>query len=48
LKNGVDATDRISDIDAGVDLADIEVIPKMSAPLELMIPTDTLSNSIGK
>ncbi|HET7392049.1 MAG TPA: ATP-binding protein [Nitrososphaeraceae archaeon] len=26
-KNGVDATDRISDIEAGVDLADIEVIP---------------------
>jgi two-component system sensor histidine kinase VicK len=26
-KNGVDATDRIRDIEAGVDLADIEVIP---------------------
>ncbi|HEY6885499.1 MAG TPA: ATP-binding protein [Nitrososphaeraceae archaeon] len=26
-RNGVDATDRISDIEAGVDLADIEVIP---------------------
>jgi len=27
-KNGVDATDRIRDIEAGVDLADIEVIPR--------------------
>ena len=26
-KNGIDGTDRIKDIEAGVDLADIEVIP---------------------
>ncbi len=26
-KNGIDGTDRIRDIEAGVDLADIEVIP---------------------
>jgi hypothetical protein len=26
-KNGIDATDRIKDIEEGVDLADIEVIP---------------------
>ena len=34
-KNGIDATERIKDIDAGANLADIEVIPKASRAREL-------------
>ena len=34
-KNGIDATERIKDIDAGANLADIEVIPKASSAREL-------------
>ena len=34
-KNGIDATERIRDIDAGANLADIEVIPKASRAREL-------------
>lgn len=34
-KNGIDATERIKDIDAGANLADIEVIPKASRVREL-------------
>ena len=34
-RNGIDATERIKDIDAGANLADIEVIPKASRALEL-------------
>ena len=34
-KNGIDATERIKDIDAGANLADMEVIPKPSRALEL-------------
>jgi two-component system, OmpR family, sensor histidine kinase VicK len=33
-KNGVDATERIKDIEAGVDLADIEVIPSSARAQE--------------
>jgi hypothetical protein len=33
-KNGIDATERIKDIDAGANLADIEVIPKASEARE--------------
>jgi two-component system sensor histidine kinase VicK len=34
-KSGIDATERIKDIDAGANLADIEVIPKASSAREL-------------
>ena len=34
-KNGIDAIDRIKDIEAGVDLADIEVIPSSSRAQDL-------------
>ena len=33
-KNGVDAIDRIKDIEEGVDLADIEVIPSSARAQE--------------
>ncbi|MBV9175787.1 MAG: HAMP domain-containing histidine kinase [Nitrososphaeraceae archaeon] len=36
-KNGIDATDRIKDIEAGVDLADIEVIPSSARAQELYL-----------
>ena len=36
-KNGIDATERIKDIDAGANLADIEVIPKASRARELYL-----------
>jgi two-component system, OmpR family, sensor histidine kinase VicK len=34
-RNGIDAIERIKDIEAGADLADIEVIPKVSRAREL-------------
>ena len=34
-RNGIDAIERIKDIEAGTDLADIEVIPKASRAREL-------------
>ena len=36
-ENGVDAVERIKDIDAGVDLADIEVIPSSARTQELYL-----------
>jgi two-component system sensor histidine kinase VicK len=36
-KNGVDAVDRIKDIQAGVDLADIEVIPSSTRAQEIYL-----------
>ena len=36
-KNGVDAVDRINDIQAGVDLADIEVIPSSTRAQEIYL-----------
>jgi two-component system, OmpR family, sensor histidine kinase VicK len=36
-KNGADATDRIRDIEAGVDLADIEVIPSSARAQDLYL-----------
>jgi two-component system, OmpR family, sensor histidine kinase VicK len=36
-KNGVDATDRIKDIEAGVDLPDIEVIPSSVRAQEMFL-----------
>ncbi|MBV9669300.1 MAG: hypothetical protein JO327_14380, partial [Nitrososphaeraceae archaeon] len=36
-KNGIDATDRVKDIEAGVDLADIEVIPSSARAQELYL-----------
>jgi two-component system, OmpR family, sensor histidine kinase VicK len=36
-KNGIDAIDRIKDIEAGVDLADIEVIPSSSRAQDLYL-----------
>ena len=36
-KNGIDATDRIRDIEQGVDLADIEVIPSLQEHKDLYL-----------
>jgi two-component system sensor histidine kinase VicK len=36
-KNGIDAADRITDIEAGVDLADIEVIPSSARAQDLYL-----------
>src|ERR1051326_6399220 len=36
-KNGADATDRIRDIEVGVDLADIEVIPSSARAQDLYL-----------
>ena len=36
-KNGVDATDRIKDIEAGLDLPDIEVIPSSVRAQEMFL-----------
>jgi signal transduction histidine kinase len=36
-KSGIDATDRIRDIEAGVDLADIEVIPSSARAQEIYL-----------
>ena len=36
-KNGIDAIDRIKDIEAGVDLADIEVIPSPARAQDLYL-----------
>ena len=36
-KNGIDTTERIKDIEAGVDLADIEVIPSSSRARDLYL-----------
>jgi hypothetical protein len=36
-KNGADATDRIRDIEAGVDLADIEIIPSSARAQDLYL-----------
>ena len=36
-KNGVDAIERIKDIEAGVDLADIEVIPSSARTQDLYL-----------